>query len=71
MFAINGIKLDDDLTETIDEDGLYLLEIPGDRPPVYNADGTLNVTASTGTFIVSVILIKIESNRKLNNVFFC
>ncbi len=68
VFGINGIKLDDDLPEKIDDDGMYILEIPGDKAPVYNADGTLNVTASILDFVVCYIvksLLDLNTGRNL------
>ncbi len=45
-FAINGVPLDSDLPESINDDGIHLLEIPGDKPPVYYPNNTLNIAAS-------------------------
>ncbi len=46
-FAINGVPLDSDLPESINDDGIHILEIPGDKPPVYYPNNTLNIAAST------------------------
>ncbi len=53
MFVLNGVALDGELPASINEEGIHFLEIPGDKPPVYKADGSLDIPASYTSFWVN------------------
>ncbi len=55
MFAINGVSLDSQLPTSINDEGVHFLEIPGDKPPVYKADGSLDIAASYTSLMVNYL----------------